>query len=207
MLRAAWISSLVVIIAMVAPRALAGTPTPPRIADDERTQLEAGKVVTRARVVQPHDATLARAMAVIDATPEQVWQHIDACEHFKEFVPRVVVSEVLSREGEQIRFRSRVDMPFPLRDIESELLCRHRAYGGAVYERRWKGLTGPMKVNEGSWRIFPWTGGRTLVVYTARIAPEMKIPPKIRMMAQRITLPKTVTALRERVTQTSGREP
>lgn len=207
MLRAAWISSLVVIVAMVAPRPLAATPTPPRLSDDERSQLEAGEVLTRARVVQPHDATLARAMAVVDATPEQVWQHIDACEHFKEFVPRVVVSEVLSREGEEIRFRSKVDMPFPLPDIESELLCRHRAYEDAVYERRWKGTSGPLKVNEGSWRIFPWSKGHSLVVYTAHIAPKMKIPPKIRMMAQRITLPKTVKALRERVIQASAPRP
>jgi len=176
-------------------------PKPPTLSEAQKQKLEAGEVLTRARLVQPHDATLARAMGVIEASPEDVWRHIDRCEHFKEFVPRVVESEVLSREGEILRFRSKVDMPFPLKDIESELKCRHRDYGGKVFERRWKGLTGPLHVNEGFWRIFPWPGKRTLVVYTARIAPRARIPAKLRVAAQRITLPKTVLALRKRATK------
>ena len=191
-------------IALSAAAAVA-TPAPPTLDEAERKSLEAGEVLTKARVVQPHDATLARAMGLIDAAPAEVWRHIDECQHFKEFVPRVVESDVLAREGEHIRFRSKVDMPFPLADIESELKCRHRVYGGDIYERRWKGVSGPMKVNEGSWRIFPWPGGRTLVVYTARVAPEMKVPAKIRALAQKATLPKTVLALRERAT--SGKTP
>lgn len=176
-----------------------------KLSKDDKARLDKGEVIVDAREVGEHEATLARAIGIVDAPPAQVWKHIDRCADYKEFLPRVVDSEELSRDGEKVKCRTVVDLPFPLGSLESRLNCRHRKLKGDRFERTWKFYEGAYYVNEGRWRLSPWGDGgkRTLVEYTIKVAPKMKLPSTLRREAQKMTLPKVIDAVRKRVKETA----
>lgn len=177
----------------------------PKLTDEQRTKLEAGEILTRVKDVEPHSATLAHAVGIVDAPPAAVWKHIDACGDYSKFLPRVAESEEMSRKGEDVVCRTVVSFPFPIGDVPSEMACRHRVLGEDRFQRQWKGIKGPYHVNEGSWNLFPWGEDkkRTLVVYSIKVAPEVQIPQALRRKVQEMTLPNVIEAVRKRVTETA----
>jgi hypothetical protein len=130
-----------------------------------------------------------------------VWQHIDQCARYAEYMPSIKESLEVSRKGDVVTCRLTVGMPFPMSDLWSVTVARHQKKSGERYRRSWKATEGSYKVNEGSWVLSPWgdTGDRTLAVYSIKVAPKAAVPAGIRRAAQQKTLPEVIEALRTRV--------
>ena len=138
--------------------------------------------------------------AVIDAPPERVWKHIDNAPRYPEFMPRVKAVQELSRNGNDIRTRVTVDMPFPLKNMSAVTRAKHTVEPGVRYERAWTLEEGDYHVNEGSWVFVPFEGdpNRTLATYQVHVLPKIPIPKAIQSMVQEKAMPKLIEALRER---------
>lgn len=167
----------------------------------EEARLREGDVL--AREIEPSDdSSLAfRAAGMVDSPPFAVWPTLRDCEHYEEFLPATVESALLSREGNQAVCYTRVDMPFPLDDLvsEVEVVESERADGG--FERRWSLRRGSYRRNVGSWTLLPRGEGgeRTLAIYQVEIDPQTLLPDFLIRRAQRSTVHDLFRALRERV--------
>ncbi len=139
--------------------------------------------------------------AVIEATPEKVWRHIDDSVRYQDFMPRVKKSEELSRAGDVVRSRVTIDMPFPLKNLTATSRAVHTVRAGELYRRAWQMEAGDYEVNEGAWTLVPHPSqpSRTLVTYEARIQPKIPLPSALKQMAQEKALPSLLEALRARV--------
>ena len=179
---------------------LANAGVRPELTEDERTRLEAGEVLIRIVAIKDGEgAVAARAIGLIDEPPARVWPHIDQCARYKEFMPRVVESRELKREGSRVDCFVKLDMPFPLADLWSKTEGRHDEIEGG-YRRRWRFVEGPYKINQGSWTILPWTpaGDKSLGIYRIKVLTEMAVPPSFVRQGQRRSLPQLFEALRKR---------
>lgn len=166
-----------------------------------KIRLGRGEVLVGTEPVAGASAPRIVVRAVIDAPPDKVWPHIDQSARYQEFMPRVKQSQELSRQGEDIRTRMTVEMPFPLKNLTSTTRARHTVEPGVRYVREWKLEEGDYHVNEGSWTMVPFDGdtNRTLAVYRVLVVPKIPIPKAIQSAAQEKAMPRMIEALRQRV--------
>jgi hypothetical protein len=167
---------------------------------DEEARLGAGHVLTY--VLEPARGGVAfRAAGIVESRPAQVWPALRDCEHYRDFVPRTLESALLARNGSEAVCYTRIDLPFPLADLVSELgvVESERSDGG--FERRWRLVRGSYSHNVGSWTLLPHgpEGLRTLAIYQIEIDPDTLAPDFLVRRAQRASARDLFRALRERV--------
>ncbi|MFT7626367.1 MAG: hypothetical protein ACI9WU_005562, partial [Myxococcota bacterium] len=168
-------------------------------ADDRIERLEKGEVIISSKNKKGFNAPEVKATGLIKAPPAKVWALIEKCADYSKYMPRTLESEELSRKGNKVRCRVKIDMPFPIGDLNVVSDAVHTTKGG-VYKRAWKGVKGDLKVNIGSWTLKPYADGKhTVAIYKVISEPKIAIPDSIRAMAQRSTLPKLFTALRKKL--------
>jgi hypothetical protein len=104
-------------------------------------------------------------------------------------------------EGERVRARITVKMPFPLRDLTSVTDGIHTAEPGERYRRRWQLVEGDYHANSGSWTLEPFDGDsrRTLVTYNLHAVPHIRIPASLYGLAQKKVIPRLIDHLRKQV--------
>ncbi|MGE0707271.1 MAG: SRPBCC family protein [Planctomycetota bacterium] len=168
-----------------------------------RARLARGEVVVRTEPVPGSQTPRLVMQAVIDAPPARAWAVIDDAGRYKEFMPRVKHSEVLLREGERVRTRMTVAMPFPLKDLSAVTEGVHHVEPDQLYTRSWRLGPEPSDYhrNDGSWTLTPFEGdpGRSLAVYTLHVEPRIRIPKKLAAVAQEKAMPQVMDAIRQRV--------
>src|SRR4029453_8016309 len=108
----------------------------------------------------------------VDAPPAKVWAVVAKCADYDKYMPNIIASKELSREGDEHSKFTTVcevlfDVPFPFSDLTSvsrATLTADEANG--TYSRTWMLIRGDYEVNEGSWRLVPADGGaKTKVTY------------------------------------------
>ena len=166
-------------------------------------RLERGEIVVR-NDASAHAVPQVFMQAIVEAPPAKVWRHIDDSARYQDFMPRVKKSEELSRQGDEIRSRVTIDMPFPLKNLTATSRATHTVREGELYRRAWKMESGDYDINEGAWTLVPHPSapGRTLVTYEARIQPRIPLPSALKQLAQEKALPGLLEALRDRVRKT-----
>lgn len=115
--------------------------------------------------------------AVIQAKPEQVWRIVDDCNGYHRTMPRVTWSRELSRTANRVICRTKVHMPFPLSDLESESEGLNTISPGR-WQREFRHLSGDFVKNDGTWTLTPAgpAGEQTTVVYVLHSIPTSHVP-------------------------------
>ena len=165
--------------------------------------LEDGQVIVRRLEPTGGTGVAARAVGLVDASPQVVWPVIRDCQHFSKFMPRTRSSKLIERTGNVATCEVVVDMPFPFDDLSSVVKSTETEKAGS-YARTWTLVRGTYKRNQGTWEVHPWKGGRSLLVYQLDIDPEISIPDAIIRKAQTGSLPDVFEAVRKRSQQTGG---
>jgi ribosome-associated toxin RatA of RatAB toxin-antitoxin module len=165
-----------------------------------KSRLSRGEVLVHTEPVPGSSTQAIVVRAVFDFPAEAVWRHIDQSARYHEFMPRVKASAELSRDGENIRTRMTVDMPFPLKNLTATTRARHIVEPGVRYVREWKLEEGDYHVNEGSWTLTPFDGdpNRAYAHYRVHVMPKIPIPKAIQSAVQEKAMPKLIESLRER---------
>jgi len=183
---------------------------PPALAEDDRTQLDAGAVVIRDLQPRDADGIGVLLMGVVDATPDQVWAVMADCEEQDEFIPRVLYAAVRDREGESHTCDLVIDLPLPLSDLRTATRHHVRRLPDGGHQRRWYLLPGDWDYqrNSGSWTVHPYQDGRrSLLVGRMDLLPKSMLPVWLLHAGQVRQAPETFAAIRARVREVLSRAP
>ena len=163
------------------------------------------------------------AVSEVEAPPEAVFDVLVDFEHYREFMPYVKESEVLSRTGDnEVVTYARIAPPFiSERDYPLKVrLTRGSAAGddtrkGGAFKVEWTALPEAkpevegvvrVKLNEGSWLAEPLDGGRrTRLTYTLLTDPGGLIPDFVFDLSNTVAIPELFDAVRKRSAEAVSR--
>jgi ribosome-associated toxin RatA of RatAB toxin-antitoxin module len=165
------------------------------LSEDQRRQLAAGEVVVR-DTLPPGASKTARggtALAVVRASPEQVWRVLVDYPGHARYYPRVVAAEVVERNERQVVVRYEVGIgPFSFNfhmnkfpDPKRGRIEWHLADGRA---------NGLFRENSGYWQVEE-AERASLVTYA--IAVRTLMPGFLTLGAERDSLTETITGMRK----------
>lgn len=192
--------TMALLLAGVAGTVTADSPYEP--SPTELAALERGEILVRLREVPGSAIKEGKALGLIDAAPERVFQVVTDLEAFPEFMPHVRQSTVEPQaDGSLVNYQY-LDLPFPIRDRYYKIRVVHRVeetHRGRVWRSSWTYLPGSGNVveNYGAWTLRDY-GGRTLALYQVFTDPGGWIPAWAANRASRQTLPDILRALRRR---------
>lgn len=172
----------------------------PQFSPAEKTRLERGEILVKSAEAQG-DGIAGRAAAVVRAAPDEVWTIVNDCARFKAFMPRTVDSQVLAG-GKHCKVE--ISMPFPFSNLWSETKVEHVYLDGGGRRRAWTLVRGTYKKVEGSWTVWPWGEGHTLLLYVIEADPDVPVPNAILQSAQASSLPDMYQAVRARAGDTTS---
>jgi ribosome-associated toxin RatA of RatAB toxin-antitoxin module len=100
------------------------------------------------------------AVALINAPPDKVWEVVTDVGNLKNFVPKVLKSEVVRHEGNEIDLKLEIDTP----GVNTRYTMRHTLHPETrTIDITW--LEGDLKGSAWSFRLDPAEGGKTLLTY------------------------------------------
>ena len=168
-----------------------------------RDELLGGKLALREQTPEGPRGVALRVCGTVDAPPAAVWEVLRDCGKFEEFLPGVAHSRLTQREAGVAYCDETIDLPFPLRDLESLSRVREEPLAGGGFARRWEVVRGTYRRRRGAWLIYPLdqAAARSLVVYEVDMEPETMIPDFLIRYAQSTAAPEVFRAVRERVQQ------
>ncbi len=166
----------------------------PQFGPDEKAKLERGEILVK-NAEAKGDGIAGKAAGVVRAHPDKVWAVVNDCAHFKDFMPRTVKSEVVEA-GQHCKVE--IEMPFPFSNLWSETKVQHVHLDGGGRRRVWSLVQGTYTKVDGSWTVWPWGEGATLLLYNIDADPDVPVPNAILRSAQASALPDMFVAVRTR---------
>ncbi len=135
--------------------------------------------------------------AVIEQPPRKVWAVVSDCAHYKNRLPRVVASRLVSHAGNKYTCEVTIAMPFPFSNLTGVTEATHEVGEGGM-SRRWKLVSGDYTTNNGSWEVKPLdaSGTSSLVTYSVQAEPKTSVPGWLREQAQKKALPELIERVR-----------
>lgn len=192
--------ALALALALVSEGGRADSPTPLTTSAGGQVPAAvlAGEILVDRLELPGDDVPTFRARARIDAPPAVVWDLVSHCAGYAAVMPRILSSQELSREGDRVECAVTVDLPFPLAELTSVTVARHREDAAAGrYERTWTLLRGDYETNDGAWLVEPLDGGtRTLATYRVRARPKLPVPSGFAALFQQGPLTEAMRAVR-----------
>ena len=172
---------------------------PPRAADF--AALERGEVIKRVEPVKGAPVPRVRAYMLLDAPPQKMFDLIDKCGRYTQFMPRVSLSKELSRKGEVVTCQVKIKLPYYLGTLESVTRGIHTA-GPKSWGRAWTLVSGTYERNVGRWTLTPYKGNPkiTLVEYVLHAIPNLSIPDVLLRKANGRAIPGMLRGFRKRLT-------
>ena len=151
------------------------------------------------------------ATAEVEAPPEVVFKVVSDFEHYRDFMPYVKESRVLTRKGgNEVVTYARIAPPFVTeRDYPLKVrMTRGSPSNGGAFKVEWtanpeaepevEGVV-RVKLNEGSWLATPINGGkRTRLTYTLLTNPGGLIPAFVVNLSNTIAIPELFEAVKKR---------
>ena len=186
-------------VASAAPAAL------PELSQDQRTRLRAGGVLV-SDTLPPGASETARggtALALVRASPEQVWRVITDYPGHPRYYPRVVATEVVERDARRVVVRYEAGIGpfsfvFHMDKFPDE---RRRRIDWRLAEGRSHAF---FRENSGYWQVDA-AEADSLVTYA--IAVRTTLPAFLTRSSERASLTETVVALRKLVEGEAGARP
>ena len=177
-------------------------PSVPDLSAAERSQLDAGEILLRDLTPSVADGVASLVMAVIDATPAQVWQLMEDCDEQDEYMPRIASAAVRDRAGDEHTCDLVIDLPFPADDARSTTRQHVRRLPDGGYQRHWQLAQDSPSYERysGSWSVHPFApGGRALLVNRMDVVPKSALPRWLLRTVYRQEAPAGFEAIRVRV--------
>lgn len=148
---------------------------------------------------------VSKAIALFDATPDEVFRTVTDYERMPDFVPRLTEARVLERSDRQhavVALRS--DLPWPVRDAWVDAEFETESLPGEVYRVRFWQVRGSMLRYSGYLLIEPWSATqdgklRSTVTYELLAEPDTFLPRSVLNHKLREVAPLFVNALRARI--------
>lgn len=174
------------------PSANASTP---KLASVHRTDLKLG--IPHQSEHKVGEKTYHVTKAVIDATPDDVWNVLTDYNHLVSYYPNVKNFKILSETGDKKKVWFSVASMCGLWKFEYVLSMHENK---PLHRIEWHRDSGAFKVNEGSWVLEPVDdGARTLVTYSKHMDGGMLMPKMILNNELRKTMPVVLTSLNSAV--------
>ena len=192
---------LLLSLVLVSPSLAKSIEDAPALTAPERKQLESGEMVFRPAKPGGPEGVSFVAMGLIQAPSRSVWPVVRDCQHYKDFMPRTVVSERRNTKGNRSVCYVKLSMPFPLSDMESLVNSFETIGPQGRYRRHWTLIEGSYTRNTGSWTLYPFGAESkwTLAVYSIDINPRVSVPDFLIRKAQKGSLPEIFDAIAARV--------
>ncbi len=105
----------------------------------------------------------ASAIVIIDSPPEKVWELVKAQQNFKDFIPKVLVSE-MKPSGTDFEVHMVIDVPGPDTDysVRYTIEDEKKTMTGC-----W--VKGDLKASRWIWKVEPAPGGKSLLTHTVAL--------------------------------------
>jgi ribosome-associated toxin RatA of RatAB toxin-antitoxin module len=177
----------------------------PELSDEQQRSLAAGEVIVR-DALPPGASATARggtAVALVRASPEQVWRVLVDYPGHVRYYPKVVAAEVVERDERRVVVRYRVGLgPFSFNfHMDKYPDPRHRRIEWHLADAYSHGL---FRENSGYWQVDE-AGRASLVTYA--IAVRTVLPAFVTGGAERDSLVETIVAMRRVAEEGSGAAP
>lgn len=174
------------------------------LTEEDYEALEKLKILVHLKEVPGQAVKRARALALLDASPEAVFKVLRDFNTFENFIPYCKEVNVEHQEKDRYRVRFVLDLPWPLgnRHYVLNLVDRHETVEGKpVLVSEWTYIQGSGNINDtyGSWEMLAYGKDRTLVRYTVFTDPGGKLPTWVRNFSTTIAVPKVIKGLRKEV--------
>lgn len=169
-------------------------------------RLAKGEIVMEFLKVEGVTLPELHTQLVFDAPPEQVFAIIDDCAHYATIMPRVSTSAEVSRTGENSVCTWVVDLPFPMKDVSTEVAATSRRSPGQ-WTREFKQTSGGFKRNEGHWTLTPFRGdpARTRIDYRLLVSMDTSMPDAFVRPAQRDGVSGLMENIRKKLAERGSR--
>jgi uncharacterized membrane protein len=181
------------------------------LTEEQQSALDRDEILVHLTAVSGTAVKKATAVAVVDASADQVFQVLTDYDSFTQFMPYCKKVQVQKADGEQSQVRFELDFPWPIGDryYVLELTDRREQKGdSAVLASRWTYVPGSGNINDtyGSWEVWPYKGGKSFVRYSVFTDPGGRVPGWTANMATNVAVPSVIQGLRDRVRQVSKKE-
>jgi ribosome-associated toxin RatA of RatAB toxin-antitoxin module len=184
------------VLLVLAGAVSAASPAGPRqLSEDQRHRLAAGEVLVDDTMPRGASETArgGTALALVRATPDQVWRVLVDYPGHSRYYPRVVAAEVVEQDERRVVVRYHVGLgPFSFGfHMDKFPDARRRRIDWHLADGHGHGL---FRENSGYWQVDP-SDGASLVTYA--IAVRTMLPGFVTRGAERESLTETVTAMRK----------
>ncbi|MGD8322912.1 MAG: SRPBCC family protein, partial [Gammaproteobacteria bacterium] len=162
--------------------------------DEYAAALEAGEPVLE--LTKDGAVTHVETAIVIQASRQEIWNILVACEIAPEYVPNVVACrsiEVLD-DGAAELFIQTVKPAFFIPSFEHVFRMDYSPLDRIIISR----VSGPIRLLESSWGLVPRDDGSVLLTYTLTVDPGIPIPRIFVRQTLRRDLPKVLLAVQQR---------
>lgn len=163
-------------------------------------ELEQGRIPTTGRKQPGTSVQRGRAVVLIDAPADRVYDVIQNYAEYKEFLPHFEASRVLSQRGAAALVYVQVKVMRGAATIWAELKMKPRAANGTTRVIEAKMMKGNVDHFEAHWEVTPVDANRTLVAFEIVVDPDLPLPSSLVSDENMKSARKTLRALRERVT-------
>ncbi len=199
--------ALLVVCAAVSPAIELDAPDGSPLTEEQRVSLDNGEILVHLAEVSGTAVKKATAIAVIDATPEQVIRVLTDYESFPEFMPYCQEVRIQEKDKERTRVRYELDFPWPIGDRHYvlELKSDSESRGDrTVFVNTWTYVPDSGNINDtyGSWEVFPEGSERSLVRYTVFTDPGGRVPGWAANVATNVAVPGVIEGVKTRVKET-----
>ena len=169
--------------------------------ETETDLLRKGKVITRLEEVKGSYVKKGITTAIMEAPFEKVWGVITDFEHYKEFMPRVEKSDLITKTEKQVKYFSELDMPWPISDVSYQCVVNMEKPKKHIQFELIKGTQKGVKAFNGTWDFEPFEGdqSKTLVHYNLFFEPEKGYPPWAVNFGTKHTIGNIMESVRERL--------
>jgi ribosome-associated toxin RatA of RatAB toxin-antitoxin module len=163
-------------------------------------RLARGETVLEFQKVDGYPQSAVLLSVMLEAPPEQVFALVDGCNGYAGLMPRTLSSVEVSRVGDSSVCRWVVDVPFPMKNLSTEVAATSRHTPG-LWTREFKQTRGDFRRNEGLWTLTPFRGDprRTRLEYRLFVAVDAIFPDAFVKLGQRGGMTDMVQSLRARL--------
>lgn len=202
---------LVLLLATPARAEAISGPDGSPLTDAQRASVESGEILVHLADVAGSAVKKATAVAVIDASPEQVFHVLTDYEAFPEFMPYCRAVNVEERDGDHARVRYELDFPWPIGDRHYVLKLTNRSETRGettVLINSWTYVPDSGNINDtyGTWEVLPHGKNRAIARYTVFTDPGGKVPGWAANMATDVSVPSIIDGIRKRVREVPEKE-
>lgn len=170
---------------------LSANASAPKLANLQHTDLKSG--IPHQSEHKVGEKTYHVTTAVIDATPDDVWNILTDYDHLISYYPNVKDFKILSETGDKKKVWFSVASLCGLWKFEYVLSMHENKPHHRI---EWQRDSGAFKVNEGSWVLQPIDdGARTLVTYSKHMDGGLLMPKVILNNELRKTMPQVISNL------------